>query len=241
MGGGKWGKGGGKGGKGGKGGGKKKKSKSRKSLNFRSVPTTDDASVHAAVDAAGPAAAAPRSGKDLWSLDSVKKLVPPPKKPSLMYRLYKSAKRAAGFKSTKKGLALDEEEEEEDDDPGVKPSSSATAPTTTATATATAATTTTAGSPLANDARLVNPFASLGKLDPSSPVPVPVSGSPPRPPGSLPSGESGGGGAPRARIAHPAEANAAERGETRKTFSVYSAYKGLSGDAFAAIFPISAR
>ena len=90
-----------------------------------------------------------------------------------MYRLYKSAKRAAGFKSTKKGLALDEEEEEEDDDPGVKPSSSATAPTTTATATATAATTTTAGSPLANDARLVNPFASLGKLDPSSPVPVP--------------------------------------------------------------------
>ena len=227
MGGGKWGKGGGKGGKGGKGGGKKKKSKSRKSLNFRSVPTTDDASVHAAVDAAGPAAAAPRSGKDLWSLDSVEKLVPPPKKPSLMYRLYKSAKRAAGFKSTKKGLALDEEEEEEDDDPGVKPSSSATAPTTTATATATAATTTTAGSPLANDARLVNPFASLGKLDPSSPVPVPVSGSPPRPPGSLPSGESGGGGAPRARIAHPAEANAAERGETRKTFSVYSAYKGL--------------
>ena len=226
MGGGKWGKGGGKGGKGGKGGGKKKKSKSRKSLNFRSVPTTDDASVHAAVDAAGPAAAAPRSGKDLWSLDSVKKLVPPPKKPSLMYRLYKSAKRAAGFKSTKKGLALDEEEEEEDDDPGVKPSSSATAPTTTATATATAATTTTAGSPLANDARLVNPFASLGKLDPSSPS-RPVSGSPPRPPGSLPSGESGGGGAPRARIAHPAEANAAERGETRKTFSVYSAYKGL--------------
>ena len=143
MGGGKGGKGGGKGGKGGKGGGKKKKSKSRKSLNFRSVPTTDDASVHAAVDAAGPAAAAPRSGKDLWSLDSVEKLVPPPKKPSLMYRLYKSAKRAAGFKSTKKGLALDEEEEEEDDDPGVKPSSSATAPTTTATATATAATTTT--------------------------------------------------------------------------------------------------
>ena len=44
MGGGKWGKGGGKGGKGGKGGGKKKKSKSRKSLNFRSVPTTDDTS-----------------------------------------------------------------------------------------------------------------------------------------------------------------------------------------------------
>ena len=162
----------------------------------------------------------PRSGKDLWSLDSVKKLVPPPKKPSLMYRLYKSAKRAAGFKSTKKGLGRRTI-------PGVNPAAAAPAPPAPATAAATAATTTTAGSPLANDARLVNPFASLGKLDPSSPVPVPVSGSPPRPPGSLPSGESGGGGAPRARIAHPAEANAAERGETRKTFSVYSAYKGL--------------
>ena len=240
MGGGKWGKGGGKGGKGGKGGGKKKKSKSRKSLNFRSVPTTDDASVHAAVDAAGPAAAAPRSGKDLWSLDSVKKLVPPPKKPSLMYRLYKSAKRAAGFKSTKKGLALDEEEEE-DDDPGVKPSSSATAPTTTATATATAATTTTAGSPLANDARLVNPFASLGKLDPSSPRPRPPS------PGRL---------LVRPARSHPANpAAAARRGlesrtpprrtppnaERRVRPSPCTPRTRVSGDAFAAIFPISAR
>ena len=77
MGGGKGGKGGAKGGK-----GKKNKSKSRKSLNFKSVPTTDDASArHDAAGPAAPAAAAPRSGKDLWSLDSVKNLAPPPKNP----------------------------------------------------------------------------------------------------------------------------------------------------------------